>query len=148
MSLVVDLIKRFEGYAKRLRSGHCTTYLCSAGVLTIGYGATGRGVTPGVIWSREKAEARFDSDLNTFAVGVYQLSPTLMFESDGRAAAITSFSYNCGIKAYRNSTLRRVVNRQDWTEAQRQLMKWTRAKGKVVPGLVNRRRAESALIDL
>lgn len=148
MSLVVNFIKRFEGYAKRLRTGHCTTYLCSAGVLTIGYGSTGRGVTPGVIWSREKAEARFEADLHEFAQGVFDLSPTLMFESEGRQAAIISFAYNCGLRAYRNSTLRRAVNRQDWPEAQRQLMKWTRAGGKVVQGLVNRRRAERELIDL
>lgn len=148
MSLVVNFIKRFEGYAKRLRTGHCTTYLCSAGVLTIGYGSTGRGVTPGVIWSREKAEARFEADLHEFSQGVFDLSPTLMFESEGRQAAVISFAYNCGLRAYRNSTLRRAVNRQDWPEAQRQLMKWTRAGGKVVQGLVNRRRAERELIDL
>lgn len=148
MSIVVNFIKRFEGYAKRLRTGHCTTYLCSAGVLTIGYGSTGRGVTPGVIWSREKAEARFQEDLDAFSQDVFALSPTLMFESEGRQAAIISFAYNCGIKAYKNSTLRRAVNRQDWVEVERQLMKWTRAGGKVVRGLVNRRRAECELLDL
>lgn len=148
MSLVTDFIKRFEGYAKRLRTGHCTTYLCSAKVLTIGFGSTGRGVKPGVIWSREKADARFEEDLDIFAQGVFGLSPALMFESEGRQAAVISFAYNCGLKAYKNSTLRRAVNRQDWPEAQRQLMKWTRAGGKVVQGLVNRRRAEVALIEL
>ena len=147
MSLVADFIKRFEGYARRLKTGHCTPYLCSAGVLTIGYGSTGRGVKPGVIWSRERAAARFRADLEQFAQGVYAPSPTLLWEPEGRQAAVVSFAYNCGLAAYRNSTLRRAVQRQDWPEAQRQLMRWTRAGGKVVKGLENRRRAECALIE-
>lgn len=146
MSLVADFIKRFEGYARRLKTGHCTTYLCSAGVLTIGYGSTGRGVKPGVIWSKEKADARFAQDLEEFAKGVYALSPVLHWETEQRQAAIISFAYNCGLAAYKNSTLRRAVNRLDWPEAQRQLMRWTRAGGRVVKGLENRRRAECALI--
>lgn len=146
MSLVADFIKRFEGYAKRLRTGHCTTYLCSAGVLTIGYGSTGRGVKPGVIWSKEKADARFAQDLEEFAKGVYAISPVLHWETEQRQAAIISFAYNCGLAAYKNSSLRRAVNRLDWPEAQRQLMRWTRAGGRVVKGLENRRRAECALI--
>ena len=146
MSLVADFIKRFEGYARKLKTGHCTTYLCSAGVLTIGYGSTGRGVKPGVIWSREKADARFAQDLEEFAKGVYALSPVLHWETEERQAAIVSFAYNCGLVAYKNSTLRRAVNRLDWPEAQRQLMRWTRAGGRVVKGLENRRLAECALI--
>ena len=146
--MIVEFIKRFEGYARRLNDGRCTTYLCSAKVLTIGYGSTGSGVAPGVIWTREQADKRFHRDLEKFAQGVFELSPTLQFESDGKQAAIISFAYNCGLGAYQRSSLRRAVNRQDWPEAQRQLMKWTVAGGKVVQGLVNRRRAECALIDL
>lgn len=148
MSLVADFIKRFEGYARRLKTGHCTTYLCSAKVLTIGYGSTGRGVKPGIIWSHAQASQRFEEDLQVFAQGVYALSPVLHFETQARQAAVISFAYNCGLTAYKNSTLRRAVNRLDWEEAKRQLMRWTRAGGKVVKGLENRRRAECALVDL
>lgn len=148
MSLVANFIKRFEGYAKRRADDSCTPYLCSAKVLTLGYGSTGEGVIPGTVWSRETADKRFDRDLGKFADGVFELSPTLLFEAEGKQAAIISFAYNCGLTAYRNSTLRRTVERQDWQEAKRQLMRWTRASGKVIDGLVNRRRAECALIDL
>lgn len=148
MSLVARFIQRFEGYAKRLPSGNCTTYLCSAKVLTIGFGSTGQGISPGTVWTRQQAEARFTQDLDTFAQGVFNLSPTLMFEPEGRQAAIISFAYNCGLAAYKNSTLRKAVNRQDWSEVRRQLMKWIRAGGKVIPGLVTRRRVECALTEL
>lgn len=148
MSIAARFIQRFEGYAKRLKDDHCTTYLCSAKVLTIGFGSTGHGVTPGVIWPKARAEKRFAQDLQTFATGVFALSPVLHFETEERQAAIISFAYNCGLGAYRNSTLRRAVNRLEWEEVRRQLMKWTRAGGRVVPGLVNRRRAECALTEL
>lgn len=148
MSLVAEFIKRFEGYAKRLKDGYCTPYLCSAKVLTIGYGSTGRGVVAGVIWSHARASKRFEKDLEEFSAGVYVLSPVLYFESEGRQAAIVSFSYNCGLTAYRNSTLRRAVNRLEWEEAQRQILRWNRAGGRVVRGLTLRRQAEAELMDL
>lgn len=145
--LVVGVIRRFEGYARRLPTGDCAAYLCSAGVPTIGWGSTGPGVRLGTVWSRERAAQRFDADLAAFTLGVYALSPGLATESAGRQAAIVSFAYNCGLTAYRHSTLRRAVNRGDWEEAKRQLMRWTRAGGRVVRGLESRRRAECALID-
>jgi lysozyme len=147
VSLAADFIKRFEGYAKRLKDGYCTTYLCSAKVLTIGYGSTGSGVRPGVIWSQAKASERFDTDLQKFAQGVYALSPVLYFETEQRQAAIISFAYNLGLSAYKTSTLRKAVQRLDWAEAQRQIKRWNRAGGKVVRGLTIRREAESALME-
>lgn len=147
MPILVNFIKRFEGYAKRLANGNCTTYLCSANVVTIGYGATGEGVYPGVVWSREKAEQRLELDLGRFSVGVFQLSPGLREESESKQAAIISFAYNCGLNAYKNSSLRKAVNREDWEEAQRQLLRWNKAGGKVVRGLTIRRQAEAVLLD-
>lgn len=148
MSIAAAFIKRFEGYAKRLKDGYCTTYLCSAKVLTIGYGSTGDGVRSGVIWSERKASARFERDLSKFSEGVFALSPVLHFESESRQAAIVSFAYNLGLGAYRTSTLRKAVNRLDWPEAQRQVLRWNRAGGKVVRGLTIRREAEAALMEI
>lgn len=148
MNLIERFIQQAEGYAKRLPDGSCTTYLCSAKVLTIGFGSTGRGVTPGVIWTRQQAEIRFQQDLTSFSKGVFALSPSLQAETAGKQAAIISFAYNLGLNSYKNSTLRRTVERQDWDETKRQLMRWVRAGNKEVKGLVLRRQAECALIDL
>ncbi len=144
--MIHALIKRFEGYAKRLKNGDCTTYLCSANVVTIGYGSTGADVRPGVVWSREQADNRFKADVNKFSQGVFALSPGLAEESDGKQAAIISFAYNVGLGAYRSSTLRRCVDRQDWEEAKRQLLRWNKAGGRVVKGLTIRRMAEAELM--
>ena len=51
----LDLIKEFESYLKPLQDGRCTTYLCPAGVPTIGWGCT-KGIKVGDVWTREQAE--------------------------------------------------------------------------------------------
>lgn len=144
--MIVQLIKRFEGYAQRTADGGCVPYLCSAGVLTIGYGATGRGVAPGVKWTAEQAELRLIDDLRKFSAGVFALSPGLANESEARQAAIISFCYNCGLGAYKASTLRKRVNAEDWQGAALQILKWDKAAGKQVRGLTIRRHAEAALL--
>jgi lysozyme len=143
----IELIKRFEGYAKKLSSGDCTTYLCSAGVLTIGYGSTGKGVYAGVVWTKDYALARMTDHVREFALAVLKLSPVLAAdENSNRLIAITSFAYNLGTSAYQNSTLRRAVDRQDWERAKREIKRWNRAGGRVVAGLVVRREIEASML--
>lgn len=64
-----------------------------------------------------------------------------------RLAAITSFVFNLGAARYRASTLRKRVNAEDWDEAVVEILKWTRGGGRVLPGLVKRRKAEAALLE-
>ncbi len=64
--------------------------------------------------------------------------------SDERRAAFVSFSYNVGTGAFCKSTLVRRVNAGD-PNACDELMKWTRAKGIELPGLVRRRKEEMKL---
>lgn len=142
MSLVpaecVALVKHFEGcYLK--------AYLCPAAVWTVGYGATGEGVGPGVVWTKQEAEARLVRDLEKCAQQAVRLSPKLLTE-DLRRAAIVSFVFNCGAGAYRASTLRRKIDAGDWEGAKAQILKWNKGGGKVLPGLTRRRKAEAALL--
>ena len=146
MSLLAEFIKRFEGYAKRLANGDCVPYLCSAGVLTLGFGATQRGVHPNARWTREQAEARLQEDLAAFSKGVLALSPGLAEEAETKRVAAISFAYNCGLGNYRASTFRRRVEAKDWHGAAVQLKRWDKAAGKVVRGLILRRSAEAALL--
>ena len=44
------------------------------------------------------------------------------------------------------TALRKRVNEQDWEAARREIMNWTRGGGRVLPGLVARRRAEAVLL--
>ena len=56
-----------------------------------------------------------------------------------------SLSYNAGVSAFCRSTVARRANSGDLRGACEALMMWTRAGGRVVPGLVYRRKKERAL---
>jgi lysozyme len=67
-------------------------------------------------------------------------------DTPGRIAALTSFAYNLGANALKNSTLRRKVNAGAWEEVPGQFLRWNRAAGKPLRGLTLRREAEASLI--
>ena len=59
--------------------------------------------------------------------------------------ALASFTFNVGIAAFRGSTLLRLLNQGQYNQVPTQLLRWTRAGGQVVPGLLNRRQNEIKL---
>ena len=59
--------------------------------------------------------------------------------------ALVSFTFNVGVGAFQSSTLLKVLNQQQYDEVPAQLLRWTRAGGQVVQGLVNRRQNEIKL---
>lgn len=130
------LIRRFEGC-------RLMPYVCPAGVWTCGWGSTGPDVVPGQPWTQEHADRRMQMDAERFARGTLALCPSL----DGdRLAAVADFAYNLGLGRLRASTLRRKVNAGKLADARAELGKWVRGGGRVLPGLVARRAAESTLL--
>lgn len=143
------LIKPFEGYHKRLPDGSCQAYPdpgTGAEPWTIGYGSTGPGIVQSTIWTATQAESALQDDLMRFATGVANLSPNIVTEPARRFAALISFAYNCGLGNYRISTLRKRVIVSDWGGAAKEILKWNKAAGRVLPGLTRRRQAESMLL--
>jgi lysozyme len=136
-----DLIKSYEGL--RLSS-----YKCSANKDTIGFGNTfyedGRPVKPGDTITLERANQLFDFIIAKFAAKVKQLVKSDINEN--QFAALVSFAYNCGVGNLQNSTLLKKVNANpdDLTIAD-EFMKWTKAGGKQLGGLIKRRKSESNL---
>jgi len=59
--------------------------------------------------------------------------------------AFISFTYNVGPQNLKNSTLARKANALDLEGACSELSRWTRVKGVIIKGLVNRRLSEKAL---
>ena len=59
--------------------------------------------------------------------------------------ALVSFTFNVGVGAFAGSTLLKVLNQGQYDQVPTQLLRWTRAGGKVVQGLVNRRNNEIKL---
>jgi len=135
----VDLIRRFEGCRLDAYPDPGT----GGAPITIGYGATGPGIAPGVVWTQEEAEARLVEDLARFADGVERLVEVDL--SDNQFAAIVSFAFNVGLGALRDSTLLRKLNAGDYEGAADQLPRWARAGGRIMPGLTRRRAAERDL---
>lgn len=138
------LMRRFEG---------CVTkpYVCPAGVVTIGYGATyyedGRHVQltdPPI--TRERAEQLLLWMVRTvYMPAVLKLCPGV--PDAYKLAALIDFAFNLGSGNLKASTLRRRVNAQDWASVPSELRKWTRGGQKVLKGLVARREAEVALVQ-
>ncbi|QCG93975.1 lysozyme [Azospirillum sp. TSA2s] len=141
-SAAVEMVKHFEGLYLR-------AYKCPAGVWTCGWGATGDGVTPTTVWTREQAEARLAADLAEAADDVDRYVKVPL--NDDERGALSSFTFNLGGGALASSTLLRLLNSGDMAGAAGQFGRWTKAtvNGKAVDlaGLVSRRSAEAALFQ-
>ncbi len=131
-----ELIKHFEGCSLK-------AYQCPAGVLTIGYGHTGKSVKEGLKITQEEAEIILESDLEAFEEHVTKMVtvPLAQHQFD----ALVSFTFNCGIDAFRTSTLLKKLNSEDFSGAANEFPRWCKARGKVLGGLLRRRKSERHL---
>ncbi len=133
----LKLIQEFEGCK-------LTAYTCPAGVLTIGYGHTGKDVTEGLTISQEEADALLYDDLVRFEDGVNRLVAELDI-SQGMYDALVSFAYNLGLNALSNSTLLKKLKQGLVFETADEFMRWNKVNGKESAGLTRRRAAEREL---
>ncbi len=99
-------------------------------------------------WDRsltmDEVDAILAQDLGRFERGVARLCPSAV-DYQGQFDALVSFSFNVGLGNLQRSSLRMKHNRGDFEEAADEFMKWTKAGGRVLPGLVKRRQDERAL---
>lgn len=128
-----NLIKQFEGL--RLNA-----YRCPAGKWTIGYGHT-KGVKKGMYISEEVAThfliedvQRVEPTINSYD-GIYHWTQN---EFD----ALASFAFNCGI-----GNLKKLLKYGQRTKSQiaDAILLYNKANGRVLRGLVRRRKAEREL---
>jgi GH24 family phage-related lysozyme (muramidase) len=139
LELLKEIIKEFEGC--RLEA-----YLCPAGVWTIGYGATGKGIVKGTKWTQGKADDMLHYTAFECINDAIKESPILANESHEKQAAIADFVYNLGITRYRSSTLKKRVDAGDWNSAAGEILRWDKVKGKPLAGLTRRRKREAELL--
>ena len=143
----IDLAKRFEGFERKVKRGIEITavpYICPAGFWTIGYGHLCDPKHPPI--TEAEAEVYLARDLQTALAVTLRYCPVLVTEPEGRLAAVVDFTFNLGAGRLQTSTLRRRVNQRDWVAAVGELRRWVYGSGKVLPGLITRRLAESALL--
>ena len=138
----VKLIAQFEGFESK-------PYICSGGVVTIGYGTTiyPSGVKVNMNDSaitKQQAEDYLLNDINKFSNGVDLLVRSNI--NQNQFDALVSFAYNVGLGNLSNSTLLKLINVDPNNSLiKNEFIKWNKAKGKVLAGLTRRRNAEANL---
>ena len=94
-------------------------------------------------FSMEEVDAILRTDLDRFERGVEKFCPVAL--TQGQFDALVSFSFNVGLGTLQRSTLRQKILRGDMEGASEELLKYCMAGGKVLKGLLNRRKDEQAV---
>lgn len=149
----IDMIKHHEGVRNK-------PYRCPALLWTVGVGHVidpthanvpfneRKNLPIPAGWDRILSMGEVDTilaqDLGRFERGVLRLCPAVS-NRQGLFDSLVSFAFNVGLGNLQRSSLRMKTNRGDFDEAADEFLKWTKAGGRVLPGLVKRRMDERAL---
>ena len=145
----LDLIKHFEGYLRPLNDGsdRVRPYLCPAKVWTVGFGSTFyedrrkvKGDDPPI--TRERATRLLAFEIERICEPAVDKLVKRKLHPLSRGALV-SFAFNCGTGALARSGLLRAVNEGRWNDIEHEFAKWRMGGGRVLPGLVRRRKAEA-----
>jgi len=139
----LELIKKHESFRNN-------AYQDSAGVWTIGWGNTlyadGTHVKEGdFIYSRD-ASKLLEIIINKLEEGLEQVIEWDLYPYQWDA--IVSLAYNIGIGAFSRSTLLKKLNRDPFDPSiLDEFLRWNKAGGKVLQGLIRRRKQEAYLYN-
>jgi len=139
-----DLLRKHEGcilYAyddandQRINPG-----MHVSGKLTIGYGHTGKDVSPGLTWTQRQADEALTRDVAAVVAAML---------TDNQFSAFVCLAFNIGAHAFAGSSALHLANQGNLAEVPDHIALWnkTTIDGKLVvsPGLKNRREAEIVL---
>jgi GH24 family phage-related lysozyme (muramidase) len=136
------IIKEFEGL--RLQA------YPDAGAWAVGWGSTtisGKVVREGQSITQAQADAQLDADLKRFHEALVRAIPAVSSWQPNRIAALLSWTYNLGVGAMQDSTLRkRILAGEDpAVVVAAELPRWNKSGGTPLAGLTRRRKAEVEL---
>ena len=143
----LKLIQEFESF-------EANPYLDSARVYTIGYGSTyypnGKKVTgKDKPITKEYAEIIqrhvIATDFEPIVNDLLEQEITSGFITQNMYDAILSLAYNIGVNGFKKSSVLRHLKNGDKLSAGNAFLLWNKAGGKVLKGLVNRRKKEREL---
>ena len=122
---------------------------CPAGLWTVGVGhLIGDGKQLPDSWNRtftgEEIDGLLKRDLRGFERGVLKMLPNVPLRQC-EFDALVSFSFNLGLGTFQRSGVRQALLRGDKEGAMESLLKYCKAGGKIVKGLVTRRNDEKQL---
>lgn len=145
-----QLIKEFEGEILKV-------YLDPIGLPTLGVGhlltqAEKAKYPVGTVISKELSDEFLQKDLERFEKLVSELAP---LATQNQFDAMVSLAFNIGegkfnprtktYNGFRGSSVLRYHNRKDHPAAADSFLLWNKAGGKVIKGLIRRRKAEKEL---
>lgn len=135
--IAADFVAEWEGFRRE-------AYKCPAGVWTVGYGHTD-GVKEGDTIGKSMARELLVDDIRKAAEALAQVINAPV--TDGQYIALVSLAFNVGAGYVKRHCpkLLHCLNTGDDRGAAIQFLDITRCNGKVLSGLVNRRRAEAEL---
>jgi len=136
----LDFIKSYEGL-------RLTAYkaLSTEKYWTIGYGHYGSDVRQGQTITKDQADKLFEKDVQRFENVVNNLVKVELTQDQFNA--LVSFTYNVGEGALKSSDLLKKLNSGDYKGASAEFPRWNKSDGKIIQGLVNRRKKERELFD-
>jgi len=148
----IKMIKHHEGV--RQKPYRCPAKLWTVGVGHVLYPEQGKlkiddrdgfalKIEDFRVFSMEEVDGILRTDLDRFERGVEKFCPVPL--TQGQFDALVSFSFNVGLGTLQRSTLRQKVLRGDMEGASEELLKYCMAGGKVLKGLLNRRKDEQAV---
>lgn len=133
----LHLTEQFEGC-------RLTAYQDSKGVFTIGYGHT-RNVHQNDTCTQAEAELFLQQDVS-WAEDIVNNNVTTVL-TQPQFDALVDFVFNVGSGNFLSSTLLKLLNAGDFEGASNQFVRWDRAGGQVLAGLLRRRNAEKEVFD-
>lgn len=158
VKIAAEIIKKSEGYFKKIPNNKVTAYLDPVKIPTIGWGSTyhlnGTAVKMGDILTLAQAEQLMAADITRFTSAILKNLKTPV--TDEQLAALISFTYNSGVGVQGGKTglinkdFFKVLNATgDSTRAAAILEKTNltgRGNPKPLAGLIIRRKEEAALL--
>lgn len=131
----IELIKKHEGFRAK-------AYKCPADKWTIGYGHTFNVKSTDVI-TKEQGEYFLRQDVEYAEKEVNKHNLDI---NQNQFDALVSFVFNLGVGNFSRSTLlKRIKAHPNDITIRREFARWVYAGGKILPGLVTRRKEEADL---
>ena len=137
----LDLIKEYEGIRFK-------PYRDCVGLFTVGVGhLIGDGTVLPDSWNRtftlKEVNDLLVADVRKFELGLARYVNVEL--SQNQYDAIIDFCFNLGLGTFQRSSVRQAINRRDKASVIRNLLRYNKAGGKVIPQLDRRRKAEALL---
>ena len=136
-----DVRKKARKFITEKEGFKANAYQDSGGVWTIGYGHI-KDVKPGDKVTLEEAGDLFEED---FEKHLKPLKAVKVPLTNNQKIALVSFAYNVGPTAFKNSTLLKKINNNDFVGAADEFDRWIYDNKVISKGLINRRKDEKKL---